>query len=403
MNATAAADRPVDLAVTDRFARVRDTLQGFVDAKVLPGVSVAVLRGHRLAHKSCVGWADMERRIALRDDHIFRVFSNTKLVTACAALLLVQDGRLHLDEPIGAHLPTLSDLFVLRENASRLDEVEPARRPVTARHLLTHTAGFTYAHTRSGTLLGGAYATRGIPIQTKPLGELVRDLGAVPLMFEPGTAWEYSVCSDVLARLIEVLANQSFSAFLRERIFAPLGMYDTAFWVAPPDRERLTALYQGRTQNRLFQGGLERCDDLPYPGAYLEPIALCSGGGGLVSTLDDMTALVRSLISPRHALLRPEYLQLLLRDQLPADMSIQSSRSVAPASRGFSFGGAVTRTRTRLDPPGSLSEVQWGGIAGTHWWVSPATGSAAVIMTHRYMSFWHLFAFQARREIYAAL
>lgn len=391
-------------AAPDRFSRVHETLQRFVDADVLPGASVAVLLGDKTVYKSCVGWADKERRIPLREDHIFRVFSNTKLVTACAALLLVEEGRLDLDEPIGHHMPMLAHLPVLRADALCLTDTEPSERAITARHLLTHTAGFTYAHTRPDTVLGDAYDANGIlQDKSQTLDDFVRHLSQLPLMFQPGSRWEYSVCSDVLARLIEILSGQDFDTFLHERIFRPLGMNSTAFSVAPGEHERLVAFYRSQYPNQPLRGGIERCDDIPFAGAYLKPCALHSGGGGLVSTLGDMTALIRSLVSPRHALLQPASLQWLLRNQLPSDIPIRFPKTGAIAGRGFSFAGAVIHTPTLLDPPGSEGEVQWGGIAGTHWWISPATGSAAVIMTQRYMSFWHLFAFQTRREIYAAL
>ena len=398
------ATKSHDLLPHSPFDRMRACLQRFVDAEVLPGASAAVLVDGQVVHRCCVGWADKERGIGLREDHVFRVFSNTKLVTACAALLLVQDGLLDLDEPIGQHLPALTRLRVLRPGATHLGDTEPAHRAVTARHLLTHTAGFSYATQRPGTPLGDAYDARRILLDRhRTLAGFVEQLGGLPLLFQPGSRWEYSVGSDVLARLVEVLGRQPFERFLQERIFQPLGMRDTGFTLAPHDHARLVAFYRSRHPDQPLRGGLERCDDIPYPGAYLQPCALRSGGGGLLSTLGDMCALLRGLVSPRHALLRAGGLQGLLQDQLPTGMAIGFPGGAPVAGRGYSFGGAVTHTLTPLDPPGSLGEVQWGGIAGTHWWVSPATGSAAVLMTQRHLGFWHLFAFKARREIYQAL
>lgn len=404
MNGRAANLLPASSAASYDFGQVRDTLSRFVNADILPCASAAVLVDGELAFQSCAGWADKERKIALAADHLFRVFSNTKLITSCAALLLVDDGLLDLDEPVSRHLPAFAGLRVLRPGATRLTDTEPARRPITARHLFTHTAGFSYARTRSGTLLGDAYDTHRLMLDaSQSLEHVVNTLATLPLMVQPGTAWEYSLCTDVLARLIEVVSGERFDHFLKTRVFDPLGMRDTSFHVSSERRERLVGLYRSVHPDLPLRGGLERCDDLPYRGAYVEPHALLSGGGGLVSTLGDMVALMKSLVCARHALLSPASLNLLLSDQLPPDMSIRFPNARAVVGRGFSFAGAVTRTRTPLDPAGAEGEVQWGGIAGTHWWVSPATGSAAVIMTQRYMSFWHLFAFQARRDIYAAL
>lgn len=393
--------RPAD---ADRFDRVRQTLHRLVDAEVLPGASLAVLRDGQTLFRCCVGWSDRERQRPLREDHIFRVFSNTKLITACAALLLVEEGRLDLDAPIARWLPMLADLPVLRPDARDLSETEAQREPIRVHHLLTHTAGFSNSHLRPGTLIGDAYSSHGIlldPNQT--LEHLVEGLSGLPLMFQPGRCWEYSVCSDVLARLIEIVSGQRFDRFLQQRIFGPLGMRDTGFSVPEREQARLVAFYRGRYPQQPLRGGLERCDEVPFPGAFLRPQALTSGGGGLVSTLDDMCALMQALLSPRAGWLQPDSIQSMLRNRLSPDMAIQFPGSGAVAGRGFGYAGAVTHTRTFMDPPGSEGEVQWGGIAGTHWWLSPATGTAVVIMTQRFMSFWHLFAFQLRRDIYAAL
>jgi CubicO group peptidase (beta-lactamase class C family) len=396
--AHAAARAPAD------FTRVEGMLQRFVDNEVLPGVALAVLVDGELVHTSCHGWADMEERTPLRPDHIFRVFSNTKLVTACAALLLEEEGKLDLDEPVARHLPVLAGLRVLRPDARHLHDTEPAERAITARHLLTHTAGFSYARTRPGTLLGDAYEERAVLLDYhQTLEGFVERLAGLPLMFQPGTRWEYSVGTDVLARLVEVVGGRPFARFVDERIFGPLGMVDTVFSVPANAAARVVTLYRSQFPDRPLRGGLERCDDIPYRGAYLEPAVLCSGGGGLVSTLGDMTALVRNLASPGQALLSPASLRRLFENQLPAGMPMSFPKTGVIAGRGFSFAGAVTQARSFLDPAGSEGEIQWGGIAGTHWWISPGTNSAVVLMTQRYMSFWHYFAFQIRREIYTAL
>jgi CubicO group peptidase (beta-lactamase class C family) len=386
------------------FHRVQACLQRFVDAEILVGASAAVLVDGQVVHRCCTGWADRERGISLREDHVFRVFSNTKLVTACAALLLVQDGLLDLDEPVAYHLPALARLRVLRPGATHLHDTEPMRAALTARHLLTHTGGFSYAAQRHGSLLGEAYDQQRILLDRhQTLAEFVEQLAGLPLLFQPGSRWEYSVGIDVLARLIEVRTEQAFERVLQERVFDPLGMRDTGFWLAPSQHARLVAFYRSRHPDQPLRGGLERCDDLPYASAYLQPCALRSGGGGLVSTLNDMCALLRSLTAPHPEWLQAPALQELLRNQLPPGMTIGFPGSAPVAGRGHSLGGAVIHTTTPLDPPGAAGEVQWGGLAGTHWWISPATRSAGVLMTQRHLGFWHLFAFKARREIYQAL
>jgi CubicO group peptidase (beta-lactamase class C family) len=386
------------------FAAVHATLKRFIDTQVLPGASLAVVQGDHVIHSACLGWADIERRITLREDHILRVFSNTKLVTACAALLLVDEGRLDLDEPIARWLPAFARPRVLRPAAAHLDDTEPAAREITARQLMTHTAGFSYANVRPHTPLGQAYERHRILLdENQPLEGFVHSLSALPLLFHPGSAWEYSVGSDVLARLIEVISGQEFSRFLDDRVFCPLGMVDTGFWVRREAQHRLAALYRGSHADQPLRGGLERCEEIPFRGAYLRPCALRSGGGGLVSTLSDMTMLLRSLVSSRFALLSPTSRRLMLQNHLPPGAEVRFPDTKAFAGRGYSVAGSIALEATPLDPPEAVGELQWGGIAGTHWWVSPATDSAVVLMTQRYRSFWNLFAFQARRDIYAAL
>ncbi|RQS64129.1 class A beta-lactamase-related serine hydrolase [Burkholderia sp. Bp8963] len=386
------------------FSRVDDVLRRFIAAEVLPCAAAAVVVGDDIVHQACIGWADRERRVALSDAHVFRIFSNTKLVTSCAALLLVDDGMIDLDEPVADRLPALRGMRVLRAGATRLDDTEPLARPITVRNLFTHTAGFSYAHTRRGTLLGDAYdSLKILQDSSQSLADVVDTLSRLPLMFQPGTRWEYSVSTDVLARLVEVVGGARLDRFFAERIFEPLQMTDTAFHLAPARRHLLAGLYRSVHPEMPLRGGLERCDHVLPEHAYASGSALQSGGGGLLSTTHDMAKLVRSLVSPRRALLKPTSLAWLVTDQLAPGVEMRLPGGRPISGKGFSFCGAVTHTLSSLDPPGALGEVQWGGMAGTHWWVSPSNRSAAVIMTQRHMGFWHLFAFQARREIYAAL
>ncbi len=386
------------------FKPVHHTLQSFIDAQVLPGASFAVLMDDEVVHSACMGFADRERGTALREDHLFRVFSNTKLVTACAALLLMQDGRLRLDDPVALYLPALQSLRVLRADARSLANTQAAQGLVTLRHLFTHTAGFTYARTRAGSLLGDAYEQRHILLdEQQTLADMVQALAELPLLFQPGSRWEYSVCTDVLARVVEVVSGQSLEAFFRQRIFEPLGMRDTGFHVPPGQRGRLTRLYRSPWPQTPWRGGLVPADDLVCEKAFTARRPLQSGGGGLLSTLADMSLLVRSLVSPRRCLLDARSLHLLCTSQLPPGVDLAFPTVGTVAGKGFGFGGAITHKPGFMDPPAAVGEVQWGGIAGTHWWISPARRTAAVIMTQRYMGFWHLFAFRARRDIYAAL
>jgi len=383
------------------FSPVRLAMQRYVDAEVLPGVSYAVLEGRTLVDLQCVGWADREHKTPLRVDHLFRAFSNTKLVTSCAVLLLMEDGRLGLDDPIGESIPQLAHMRVLKAGATTLDDTEPARGPITVRHLLTHSAGLSYGLLDPGSLMYKAYAERRVLNSGTTLSAMMDVLAELPLLFHPGTSWEYSVASDVLARLVEVASGQRFDAFLQERIFAPLGMADTGFVVPESERGRLTAYYRGADPVNPMKPGLTRIDRSPYPGAYLNEVPRLSGGGGLVSSLPDMVALLRSLLPGGTTLLRPDTIALAMRNHLADDVTLRFASGTL-AGKVHGLLGAITTAPSAKEPASSAGEMQWGGIAGTHWWIAPQAGLAAVVMTQRQMAFWHPFAFDFKRQVYLA-
>src|SRR5882672_1052222 len=227
------------------FAAVRNAMQRYVDRELLAGVSYAVLLGRDLVEMHCVGLADREQKSPLRVDHLFRVFSNTKLITSCAALLLLEQGHFGLDDPIERYIPQLAARRVLRPRATTLTDTEPANGPITIRHLMSHSSGLSYGLLDPGTLIYRAYNESKVLNPEASLADMVEVLADLPLLFHPGTAWEYSVATDVLARLVELVSNQRFDTFIRSRILDPLGMTDTAFVVPEAKRHRLTAYYAG--------------------------------------------------------------------------------------------------------------------------------------------------------------
>ena len=384
------------------FSAVHAAMRRYVDQDILPGVSHAVLRGRELIDVGCTGWADKEAGVALRTDHLFRVMSNTKLVTSCAVLLLFEEGRFGLDDPVERFLPQLANRRVLRPGATSLEDTEPARGPITIRHLLTHTSGLAYGLLDPGTLMFNAYAERKVLHAGIPLSGMMDALADLPLVFHPGTAWEYSVATDVLGYLMEVVSGQPLDRFVQTRIFAPLGMVDTAFTLPQHKHHRLTAYYAGADVGDPMKPGLTRTDRAPYPDAYLKPFPKLFGGGGLVSTLPDMVALVRSLLPDGDTLLKPATLALMMANQLPEGVNIRFPSVGEVAGKGYGLAGAVTLEPSPYDPPDSTGEFQWGGIAGTHWWISPRTNLAGVLMTQRQMAFWHPYAFEFKRLAYTA-
>ncbi|MCH8618097.1 serine hydrolase domain-containing protein [Undibacterium sp. TS12] len=389
--------------MTYDFSAVNAAMQKYVDREILSGVSTAVLVGRELVHSHCTGWADRESRTPMRDDHLFRVFSNTKLITSMAVLLLMEDGKLELDQPAEEFLPQLANRRVLRPGAASIDDTEAARSPITIRQLLNHSSGLSYGLLDHGTLMYKAYNERRVMNAFSSLADMMDVLAGLPLSFHPGTAWEYSIATDVLARLVEVVSGMSFDRFLQMRILNPLAMHDTGFVVPEHKRELLASYYSGADPQNILQRGLRKLDKSPYPGAFVTPVARLSGGGGLVSSMQDMLALMRSLMPDGDTLLRPDTIRLMMQNHLPSGTGIAFPGVGAVPGKGFGLGGAVTLQPSSIDPPAAAGEFEWGGIAGTHWWISPRHHIAGVLMTQRLMSFWHPFSFDFKRLAYEAV
>ena len=383
------------------FRPAHAAMQRYVDGNLLSGFSSAVLVGRDLVDVSCIGWADKEARIPLRGDHIFRIFSNTKLITSCAALLLFEDGRFQLDDPIERFIPQLAKRHVLRRGASSLDQTEPAVRPITIRHLLSHSSGLSYGLLDPGTLIFKAYNERKVNNPATTLAEMIDVLADLPLAYHPGTSWEYSVAIDVLARLVEVISGQRFDAFIQSRILDPLGMADTGFVVS--DRNRLVAFYAGADPVDPMKPGLTRADALPYPDAYLRPFPRQAGGAGLVSTLPDMVALMRSLLPGGRTLLKPDTIGLMMTNQLPEGVWIRFPAYGAIRGRGHGLAGALILEPSAFDHHDASGELFWGGRAGTQWWISPRKNTAGLIMAQREAGFAHPFAVEFKRLAYEAV
>jgi CubicO group peptidase (beta-lactamase class C family) len=385
------------------FSPLHNAMQQYVDTGILSGVSSAVLVGRDLVDLYCAGLADIEQRITLRTDHLFRIYSNTKLVTSIAVLLLFEEGKFDLDDPIEIFIPQLGKRRVLRSGAVSMDDTEAASNSITIRHLLSHSSGLSYGLFEPSTLIFKAYREKKILSPRATLAEKMDTLAGLPLGFHPGTDWEYSIATDVLARLVEVVSGQSFDAFIKSRIFDPLGMTDTGFVIPESQQTRLATMYAVVDTLHRNKPKLMRNDKLLLPNANLQPVAFLSGGAGLVSSLPDMVKLISSLMPNGEAMLKPRTISLMMRNQLQSGISIKSSTLGPLSGKGFGLGGAVTLAPSDLDSPDSVGEFEWGGLAGTHWWISPKQNLAGIVMTQRWHSFWHPFSFDLKRLIYQAV
>jgi len=385
-------------------------LQQAIDKQILPGASHSLLIGGQAGPVHCLGLADREAGTSVQADTIYRAFSNTKLVTSLAVLQLHDAGHFGLDDPVAAWIPALAAVRVLRPGAATLDDTEPLATPITIRHLLSHQSGLSHGVFDPGTLLFEAYRQRGVRRPDTTLAELMAIFGTLPLNFQPGSAWEYSAASDVLARLVEVVSGQRFGRHLQQALCGPLGLHDTGFVLRPDQVPRFAALYGVPAGASPLGPCTERWVDRPWAGAWLRDMPRQSGAGGLFTTLPDMLALLRCLLpagAGGNAWLREATRAEVFRNQLPAGRCVQFPHGGAMPSLGFGLAGAVTLAESALTPPGTLGALQWGGLAGTHWWVAPQAvggrGLAGALMTQRMMGFWQPFWWAHQRAVHTAM
>jgi CubicO group peptidase (beta-lactamase class C family) len=366
----------------------------YVEAGYLPGMLTLIYRKGDLVHTGLCGQMDIERQKPMREDAIFRIYSMSKPITTVALMMLVEDGSIGLDDTVHTYIPAWKDLGVYASGMpSLLPDAPPAylttpvRRPMKVIDLATHTSGLTYGF-MNRTAVDAAYRRAKVTDRDTQGGltEMVERLGQIPLEFSPGTAWNYSVSIDVLGHLVEKLSGVSFSEFLRTRLFEPLGMNDTAFYVPPDKVERFTACYQPESSGP----GLKLQDDA-RESTYAKRPKLESGGGGLVSTAHDYLRFCRMMLDGGALdgvqILSPKTTALFSLNYLPdgkeiADMALPGMFSESGyAGVGFSLGCGVNVDVAKTRLPGSLGEYFWGGAAATAFWIDPKEELTVVFMT----------------------
>lgn len=384
------------------FHEAHDVLSRHYREGRLAGVSTLVFDGHHLVDTFCLGYADREAGVALRPDHIHRAFSNTKLFTAVMTMVLVDEGHLALDAPVREWIPALAATAALCSGASTIDETEPLNGELTLRHLLTHTAGLSHGVFDPGSLLFEAYHQAGLRQPDTDLQQIAERLPLLPLAFQPGSGWEYSMAPDVLARVMEVALGQPFAALLQDRLLGPLGLMDTGYVLQPHQRSRLAALYAGDVTDPMVPG-LRRLDSTPWPEVHLRRVPREGGASGLFTTQADMLVLLCALRKGCGGPVPDDLLHEMMQDQLPPSLCVRFPAFGAFPSLGFGLAGAVTRAASQLQPNTPAGEVQWGGLAGTHWAFVPDQGVALVLMAQRHMGFWNPYWFEWKSAVYAAL
>lgn len=366
-----AAPEEVGLS-SERLARIGDTFERFVDEGRIAGAVGMVARRGRLAYVDAWGMRDTETGDPLEADDIFRIFSMTKPITSVAVMMLYEEGHFLLTEPIGRFLPELAGLSVAApDQASGPGAIatERARRAITIQDLLRHTSGLTYGFF-SNTVVDQAYREQGV-FEQATTADMVRTLGEIPLAHQPGSRWHYSVATDVLGRLVEVVSGQPFDVFLAERIFGPLDMRDTGFRVPAAKRDRFS-----RTYGHTGPGTTAVVN--PEQG-YDDSVTHFSGGGGLAGTASDYMRFAQMLLNGGELegvrILGRETVELMTTDHL-GDVP---NGFLGPAW-GFGLGFAVRRAAGLDGMPGSVGEYYWWGVAGTSFFVDPAEELIGVFM-----------------------
>ena len=368
------------------LSRVHRILSGYVQRGTVPGLVAAVAKGDS-THVEVLGRRDGDRGEAMSRDSIFRIASMSKPITAVAALTLVEDCVLRLDDPVDRHLPELAEMRVLKTPASPLTETVPAERPITLRDLLSFQAGFglvfepdwpiTAALEEAGVAVG---PPRLKPEPTPEPDLFMRRLGELPLLYQPGEAWLYHQGLAVAGVLIARASGSSFPEYLRTRIFEPLGMDDTAFHVPPEKQERLVSAYRADPET-----GTPVLVDPGENGIWSVPPLFPDGGGDLVSTVDDFLVFARMLLgggvySGTRILSRPS-VELMTSDHL-TDANRRHG-GLTPGmwdAAGWGFGVQITTARTGL---GSVGRYGWNGGLGTSWFNDPREGLIGVLLTQK--------------------
>ena len=390
-----------------RLARIKTHFAAYVQDGRLPGWQVQVSRRGEIVYRENCGHRDLEAKLPIEDDTVFRIYSMTKPVTSVAAMMLYEEGRFELTDPVAKYIPAFANLRVLEGGPAIKPVTRPATQPMRIMHLLNHTSGLTYGfhhiHVQDEIYRNAGYEW-SVP-KGHTLEQCVDDWARLPLRFDPGTRWNYSVATDVLGRLVEVISGQTLAEFFQQRIFDPLGMKDTSFAVRGSLGKRLGALYIPNAK-----GKATRNDDFGNV-ARAKPTFL-SGGGGLLSTTQDYHRFTQMLLRggelDGQRLLGSRTLRYMTGNSLPGgqdlvQFGIPLFAEVKFDGQGFGLGFSVLQDPMAAGTLGTAGEFGWGGAASTAFWVDPKEEITAIFMTQLLPSSTWPIRTQLRQLVYSAL
>jgi len=358
-----------------RLSRIDAAMQEYIDRGQIAGIMAMVARHGELAYARCFGQMDVEAAKPVQPDTLWRIYSMSKPITTVAVMMLYEEGRFHLSDPVSRFIPAFKGSRVYAGGDENWYSTVPAQREITIHDLLTHTSGLAYGLSAEDAIerIYARSVFRGTDIRTRPLAEWIEEIAALPLAHQPGTAWRYSLATDVLGYLVQVVSGQPFDTFLEERIFEPLGMPDTHFCVPEDKIPRFAANYgPGR------DGGLQVIDP-PSSSEFTRPTLAPSGGGGLVSTAPDYMRFAQMLLNRGELegvrLLGRKTVELMTVNHLPAGMHIWGDPST-----GFGLGVGVLIDLAASKALGSPGTYGWGGAANTNFWIDPREDLIGLLM-----------------------
>jgi CubicO group peptidase (beta-lactamase class C family) len=391
-----------------RLARIDSHFARYVDDGRLPGWLVLVSRGGQVVHLGTYGQRDKEAGLPVELDTLFRMYSMTKPITSVAAMMLYEEGAFELKDPVSDFIPSFADLRVFRGGSALAPVTAPATEPMRIWHLLTHTSGLTYGFHNSHPV-DAMYRAAGFEWGSPPgvdLAECCDRWAQLPLLFEPGAEWNYSVSTDVLGRVVEVASGQTLDRFFAERIFEPLGMTDTSFWAADADHDRLAALYAPNPANdEAFR--IDMMGD-----AAKAPPSMLSGGGGLVGTAADYHRFTQMLLGDGlldgTRLLGTRTVRYMASNHLPGGVDLEAfGRPLFSETTfdgvGFGLGFSVVDDPVKNKVLSTRGEYAWGGAASTAFWVDPVEDLTALFLTQLVPSSKHPIRSQLKQLVYQAL
>ena len=381
--------RPHELGLdTARLAAIAPLLREAVERGEVSGVVTLVARHGRTVAVDSAGFRNVARRTPIGSTTLFRIASMTKPVTSVAAMILVEEGRLGLSDPVARYVPAFAEMSVAATGNGSADAggPVPARRPITIHDLLTHRSGLTYGFLDEGPV-GDAYRAAGVsdgmPRKEEGIGANVERLAQMPLVAQPGSRFQYGLSTDVLGRVIEVVSGRTLAEFLEERLFGPLGMHDTHFYVDDGSLERLATPYAWDGRRLRPMEATQRFGNLLLAGeGYRGSRTYFSGGSGLVSTPHDYARFLQMLLNGGELdgvrVLGPKTVQLIGSD------AIAGSPHPLGDGAGFGLGFQVLTDLGPAREPGSVGTLSWSGIYGTMFWADPAEQLIGIVMLQRF-------------------